>query len=79
MKDLKYYGLDIRKESDHGIAISFKVDNVVGVDLIVNIFNAGKAIVNNRIFSGSAGARSFMDILYSWINIGKIALFGEGK
>jgi len=68
---LKFFEFDVIKFGDDGVAISFKVAGLQGVDAIIQAFQSGKVLVENKLYDGIMGFINVATIIYSWIKAGK--------
>lgn len=71
MGSLKFYKFDMVKVDNDEIKISFDIKFLKGVDQIIQAFNAGKTMLEGKLFDGAMGLISLVTTMYSFIKVGK--------
>ena len=71
MGSLKFYKFNMEKVSDDEVKISFDIKFLKGVDKIVAAFQAGKDMLEGKLFDGVMGLIQLATTMYSFIKIGK--------
>lgn len=71
MGNLKFYKFDMVKVDEDEIKISFDIKFLKGVDQIVKAFEAGKSMLEGKLFDGVLGLVQLATTMYSFIKAGK--------
>ena len=71
MGNLKFYKFDMVKVDEDEIKISFDIKFLKGVDQIIQAFNAGKTMLEGKLFDGVLGLVQLANTMYSFIKVGK--------
>lgn len=71
MGSLKFYKFDMVKVDEDEIKISFDIKFLKGVDQIVKAFEAGKTMLEGKLFDGVLGLVQLATTMYSFIKVGK--------
>lgn len=68
---VKIFNWQIGKITEHSIKISFEIENLNGVDLIISAFNSGKEFLSRDIKKGLTSLLPVFITLYTFIKKGR--------